>query len=116
MDNRKYELILIAVALIIVAVILGYQAISSPIVTPVTAPSGVTSELFKDIITEQQKVNINTAGVDILMSLDGIGEKKAEAIVAYRNNNGSFKDISDVMKVEGITQSVYDKIYKYIEV
>lgn len=47
-------------------------------------------------------VNINTATADELESLDGIGPKKAQAIINYRQKNGSFKRLEDLMKVSGI--------------
>ena len=55
-------------------------------------------------------VNINTATVAQLCSLSGIGEAKAQAIVAYRNEHGSFRQKEDIMKVAGIKQSGYEKI------
>lgn len=47
-------------------------------------------------------VNINTATADELTSLDGIGPKKAQAIINYRQKNGSFQRLEDLMKVSGI--------------
>ena len=51
---------------------------------------------------DSQKININTASADELMSLQGIGEKKAEAIVEFRKTNGFFKQPEDLIKVPGI--------------
>ncbi|MBN2689181.1 MAG: helix-hairpin-helix domain-containing protein [Gammaproteobacteria bacterium] len=48
-------------------------------------------------------VNINSASAEkIAASLSGVGQKKAEAIVAYRNEHGKFKAVSDLAKVKGI--------------
>lgn len=47
-------------------------------------------------------VNINTANVEELSTLKGIGEKKAQAIVEYRDTNGNFKAIDELVKVKGI--------------
>lgn len=60
--------------------------------------------------TESQLVNINTADKETLMSLPGIGAGKAEAVIAYREAGGVFKDIKDVMLVDGIKEGVYAKI------
>ncbi len=60
------------------------------------------------------KVNINTASKTILMEIPGIGEKKADAIIEYREANGSFSSIEDVKKVEGIKDGVYEKMKEYI--
>ena len=46
-------------------------------------------------------VNLNTATKDQLQSLDGIGPKKADAIIAYRKKNGSFKTVDDLVNVPG---------------
>ncbi len=51
---------------------------------------------------DSQKININTASADELMDLKGIGEKKAQAIVDFRENNGPFKQPEDIIKVPGI--------------
>lgn len=60
------------------------------------------------------KVNINTATEDELMSISGIGEAKAKAIISYREENGNFEKIEDIMNVSGIGQSLYDKIKENI--
>ena len=58
---------------------------------------------------ESKLININTAGMNELTTLSGIGKSKAEAIIAYRQNNGLFKSIEDIMKVSGIGKSTYEK-------
>ncbi len=60
------------------------------------------------------KVNINTATKDELMTISGIGEAKANAIISYREENGNFEKIEDIMNVSGIGQSLYDKIKENI--
>lgn len=46
-------------------------------------------------------VNINSADTKALMTLKGVGEKKAAAIIAYREQNGAFKSVDDLAKVKG---------------
>ena len=60
-------------------------------------------------------VNINTASLEELLTLTGIGESKAKAIIEYRKQN-EFESIEDIMKVSGIGQSVFDKIKEDITV
>ena len=60
--------------------------------------------------TESQLININTADRETLMSLPGIGAGKAEAVIAYREAGGVFKDIKDIMLVDGIKEGVYANI------
>ena len=62
------------------------------------------------------KVNINTANIDELKSLDGIGDAKANAIIKYRTENGNFKSIEDINNVSGISESLYSKIKENITV
>lgn len=59
-------------------------------------------------------VNLNTATKEQLMSLPGIGESKAQAILSYRKKNGGFSGTEEVMQVEGIKAGVYEKIKEYI--
>lgn len=63
-----------------------------------------------DIYGQKTKININTASVEQLMTLKGIGESRARDIVDYRTRNGSFKKTEDVMKVSGIKEAAYSKI------
>ncbi len=62
------------------------------------------------------KININTATAQQLQQLSGIGEVKAAAIVAYRESNGNFTDISQITRVSGIGNATYEKIKDYISV
>ncbi len=59
-------------------------------------------------------VNINTAGLEQLMTLPGIGASRAQAIIEYRNVNGMFGSIEDIMGVSGIKESAFSKIKDYI--
>ncbi len=61
------------------------------------------------------KVNINTADKKELMTLDGIGSKKAESIIEYRKNN-KFNSIEDLKNVDGIGSKIFDKIKSNITV
>lgn len=62
------------------------------------------------------KININTASKEQLMTLAGVGESKALSIINYRDTNGSFKAIEDVMKISGIKDAVFNTIKDYITV
>lgn len=56
------------------------------------------------------KVSINTGTMEELLKLDGIGESKAKAIIEYREKNGPFKQIEDIMNVSGIGSAMFEKI------
>lgn len=62
------------------------------------------------------KLDLNRADVAALMELPGIGQSKAEAIVGYREEHGSFSRTEDLMKVEGIKEGVFNKIKDRIKV
>ena len=73
-------------------------------------------ELFTVTEFNFGKININTATSVQLQRLEGIGEKKAADIIAYREQNGTFNSIEDIMKVQGIGQKTFEKFKDDIEV
>lgn len=67
--------------------------------------------------TEQSGlVNINRAEKEELMSLKGVGETKAEAIIAYRQEHGGFKAIEEIMEISGIKEGTFNKIKSKITI
>ena len=77
--------------------------------------SGIVSNGEGSVTNISGKVNINTASLEELLSLDGVGESKALAIIEYRNTN-KFNNIEDIKNVSGIGESVYNKIKDSITV
>ena len=65
---------------------------------------------------EQTLVNINTATKEELITLPGVGESTARAIIDYRNENGAFESIDDIKKVAGIKDGMFSKIKDQIKV
>ena len=64
--------------------------------------------------TEKKLISINSAGIDELSELPGIGKKTASRIIEYRKVYGSFLKTEDIMNVKGIGRSKYEKIKGYI--
>ena len=62
------------------------------------------------------KVDINTAEMEELKSLPGIGEKTAEKIINKRNELGAFSLLEDLMLVHGIGQKTFEKLSPYIQI
>lgn len=63
-----------------------------------------------DASPTRQIININSAGINQLVELDGIGEATAKKIIAYREKNGNFKKIEDLLKVSGIGDAKFNAI------
>lgn len=61
-------------------------------------------------------ININKATKEELMTLKGIGESKAKEIIAYRLEFGNFQKIEDLLKVKGISESLYNEIKNQITI
>lgn len=63
---------------------------------------------------KEKSINLNSAGLEQLALLPGIGIKTAEKILAYRKASGGFSNIDELLEVKGIGNSKLDKIKKYI--
>lgn len=74
-----------------------------------------TQEAKKDV-TSEMKISINTATKEQLLTINGIGESKADSIIKYREENGRFKTIEEVKNVSGIGDSLFEKIKDYITI
>lgn len=60
------------------------------------------------------KINLNTATREELMTLSGIGESKADAIIRYRDEHGSFQSVDELMQVNGIKDGTYNNVKDYV--
>ena len=86
-----------------------YEDASSILATEFENSSGESLENKSDF-----PININLADFETLCLIPGIGNTKAEAIIAYRQANGSFSDSQEIMNVSGIGESTYNNIKYYI--
>lgn len=75
-------------------------------------PKGYTAEEIAAMKIEP--ININTASVDELSALPGLSKKQAQRIVDYREQNGDFESIEDVMNIKGIGKKTYKEFAYYI--
>lgn len=82
-------------------------------------PSDIYEETAKAEAAREEvvfKININTAGVEQLCELAGIGEKTAQSIIKFREDYGGFKTTEEIKLVEGIGDKTYFNISKYLTV
>lgn len=69
-----------------------------------------------DSAADSGKVNLNTADIQQLTTLSGIGEARAQAIIAYRERHGGFRSVEEIMEIEGIKEKLFEKIREQIEI
>ncbi len=98
------------------------QAATEPIVSQPAAANSVAANGGQDATPAQSaasaapvpindgKIHINSADATMLMELPGIGEKKAQAILDYRTQNGPFQNVTDIVKVKGIGVKMLEKM------
>lgn len=73
---------------------------------PLKGYTGQTAQ--PEPMIQAARVDLNTAGLDALCTLPGIGEKKARAILDYRRQNGAFRHVEDAVYVPGITSRIVE--------
>lgn len=78
--------------------------------------AGYDSASESDSEAANSVVNINTAGVPELTTLNGIGEKKAQLIIDYREENGLFMKEEDLMNIPGIGEKTFESLKPYITI
>ena len=65
---------------------------------------------------QAKPVDLNAAGADELASVPGIGKSLAARIVAFREKNGAFKSVDDLLKVQGIGEKSLEKLRPFVTV
>ena len=91
------------------------KVVEQECVCPNIQNDGCINDKIDDTISNKNlKVNINTAKVEELEKIPGIGEAKAKSIIDYRNKFGNFKSIDDIQNVEGIGSKLYESIKIYL--
>ena len=93
------------------AVIVAALALTPLVAVASDKPAGKSGHTttVSTTVGADAKININTANVKELMTLQGIGHKVAERIVEYREAHGPFKKAEDLRKVEGVGPGLWDR-------
>lgn len=99
--QHRFLALAAAAAACIVGLALWYAVPPAPAQdVPASAP---------EALRESFRVDLNTAGVDAMTTLPGLGEKKARAILEYRLTHGPFRSLGEVAQVPGVTQDMIDE-------
>ena len=115
-SDKKQTLVLIGISLLIVAGIMLYVALSAPRVYKNSDLTYTTKTTTSAKARVTYPLNLNTATVEELMTIDGINSKTALSIVAYREEIGAYSDVSEIMNIRGIGESTYFIVSPYLTV
>lgn len=115
--DRFWALItLLLIAVIVIGGIIAWQHYSPnhPIEITLLEETNATDGVSPP--DQPQKIDINRAEAWLLEALPGIGQSKAQAIIAYRQQNGGFSHIAEITEVAGIGETIYEDIRELITV
>ena len=121
-SEKGQSLVMVGVALLLLAGLCLYLGLSQPkissgvlVETPTTAvQSGTTAS--GNAGTVSYPVNLNTATFEELTAIQGIGDQRAAAILAYREQIGKYTSVEQIKDIRGIGDGLYAKIAPYLTV
>mgnify|MGYP002511344946 FL=1 len=126
MTGKKQSLIVIGAAFILIGLILVYFSLSQPkVYVDVDSPSidntanatvseKVTKYADSDEPIMNYPLNLNTCTADELMTIDGIGEAKASAIIEFREYIGGYSSVDEIKNIKGIGDALFEKLSPYL--
>lgn len=136
-SDKRQTLVLVGISLIAIAGVLMFVAVSQPKIYVQDESTSITNQTLQSdesIYSNTQSVqttnvntssvteyisypiNINTATVQELCTIDGIGEKRAEAIIQYRQQIGGYTSVEQIKNIQGIGDAIYAKVSPYLTV
>ena len=93
-----------------------YQVTVSKQAPAVSASLPEVEDGYPDSLLEGEVIDLNTASEADLTRLPGIGEKRAQAIVDYRESSGPFQSVEELTEVKGIGEGILAQVYDYVTV
>lgn len=142
-NSKRQSIIIIGIGLIILAVILIYFSLSQPKIRIASDVNNTSAVIYnsdvsdsgsmltkhkssgsntrdyaadEDIISAEYPLNLNTCTAQELMTISGIGESKASAIIEYREYLGGYTSVEQIKNIKGIGDKVYEQISPYLTV
>ncbi len=110
--GEKGVLAAVLLALAVMLAIFGLRALRSAPLEAI-APAAVSTPAG-ETVSQEDRIDINTADAEALMSLPGIGEAKAAAIIAYREEHGPFRYPEELLNVKGIGEGILEGLLDYV--
>ena len=102
------KLSIVQICMIMLALLAGFNAAN--------AESLKMTDDVGQVATTESLINLNTASLEQLMALPGIGKSKAAAIISYRESEGPFSSVDELTKVKGIGVKMLAKLTGSIKV
>ena len=135
MEEGRAKYFILSASFLLIAALILYRTFSVPLLLPiensetstsalvsVSSENSFTSNVFSSELNTESKsdgnvlININTCSYEDLLSLNGIGPVKAQAIIEYRSTNGGFSSIEEITNVSGIGDKTFESIRNFITV
>lgn len=135
MNTKTQTMFMIGIALLVMSGILIYVSLSTPGVYKESETTVIQISSSTEAATNRAKsstaaskssdnsatavsypINLNTATVEELVSIDGLGESRASAIIEYRDYLGGYTSVEQIKEISGIGDATYAKLAPYLTV
>lgn len=135
MNTKTQTMFMIGIALLVMSGILIYVSLSTPGVYKESETTAIQISSSTEAATNRAKsstaaskssdnsatavsypINLNTATVEELVSIDGLGESRASAIIEYREYLGGYTSVEQIKEISGIGDATYAKLAPYLTV
>lgn len=135
MNTKTQTMFMIGIALLVMSGILIYVSLSTPGVYKESETTAIQISSSTEAATNRAKsstaaskssdnsatavsypINLNTATVEELVSIDGLGESRASAIIEYRDYLGGYTSVEQIKEISGIGEATYAKLAPYLTV